>query len=133
MTTADVSAVIYEGDDISFEPTADVVGKRFIALSGIDGDLGIAAGNSAMIKGAHCGAGLRPDGVSKYTAANATECGLHGKKGRIVQVNVGADVTDGQVVEVGANGKAIPLASGIAAGKAVKGATNGNDAWVRLY
>ena len=51
----------------------------------------------------------------------------------VIPVTAGAGITFGQEVEVGAAGKAVPLASGKAAGMCLSGATNGNDAIIKLY
>lgn len=126
---------LFETSDVTFQATAAVTGKRFVAISG---DITSGPGLSSTSEGsnfrmAHATAATRPDGVAAYDVASAAKGRVIGTPGRILPVTAGANITAGQQVEVGTAGQAIPLASGIAAGKALTTATSGNDVYVKLY
>ena len=53
--------------------------------------------------------------------------------GGIVPVIAGANLSPNTQVEVGADGTAVPLTTGVAVGYVVAGATTGNAAAIKLY
>ena len=117
----------HETSDVTFTATAAVVGKRFVAPS--NSRETAIGGNYRM---AHCAAGAKPSGVATYDVASGAKGSQVGTPGRIVPVTAGGTIAAGAQVEVGADGKAIALASGIPAGQALTAATNGNDAEIKL-
>lgn len=138
---ANICVPLFKGGDkdTTVRVTADVVGKTFGAISANiqSGPVITTAvlpttydgGNLQM---ATCGAGLKADGVFAYDQTSGGVVPVLGS-GNIVPVTAGGTVTAGQQVEVGSNGRAITLASGIAVGKATTSATVGNDCFVDLY
>lgn len=132
---------LFDGGDkpVTVRATANVVGKTFGAISA-DIQSGPAITTTALpatwdggnLQAATCAAGAKADGVFAYDQVSGQVVPLL-KHGNTVPVTAGAAVTAGQQVEVGANGKAIPLASGIAVGKATTTAANNADCFVELY
>jgi hypothetical protein len=119
---------IYEpGADITGKASANVIGKRFLAITG-NRDTG--TGNIAV---AHATAAGRICGVSKYDAASGQIVGIARGNSRVVQVTAGGNIAAFAEVEVGSNGQAVTKASGVAVGYAVTAATSGGDAEISLY
>lgn len=125
--------------DISVRATATVVGKTFANISA-DIQSGPDITTTSLpttydggnFQGATCAAGAKPVGVWAYDGVSGQLIPV--KAGKIVPVTVGAAITAGQEVEVGASGRAIPLASGRPAGKAYTSqSTTGQDAYIRVY
>lgn len=113
------------GADVTGQASANVTGKRFLGITGnmqADGSLTVA----------HATAGTRAIGVAKYDAASGAKVGIIRGRGMVVPVTAGANITAGARVEVGTNGQAIPLASGVAVGYAETAATSGQDARICL-
>lgn len=124
------------GEDVSARAEAAVTGKRFVSISDPqDGpaNMGLdTAASGGLVVASHAAAGTRADGVASYDAAiNGRFYIVRGKK--VVPVKAGANITAGQEVEVGTSGQAIPLASGIAVGKAFDSAASGADCPIALY
>lgn len=117
---------VYEpGRDISGRAATDVTGKRFLAIVG-DRD----GGNISV---GHASAGDRVCGVSKYDADAGSIVGVARGNSRVTFVTaVGAVAAFGEV-EVGADGTATALASGVAVGYAVTAVVDGDDAEISLY
>jgi hypothetical protein len=113
------------GADVTAQATADVVGKRFV---GITGDI-LADGS---LRAAHAAPGARAIGVSKYDAATGQKFGVYRGARTVVPVTAGADIAAGDPVEVGPNGQAITAAAGVAVGYAETAATSGQDARICL-
>ena len=131
---ANVSTQYHETGNVSFHASGAVVGKTFVAPSANrTGGPGLSTDIENMWVLATCPAGTRAAGVAKYDVANGGVGGVHGQPGMIVPVTAGAAITVGQEVEVGAAGKAIPLASGKAVGLAMSGAASAADCPVKLY
>ncbi len=108
---------------VTAHATAAVIGKRFVNISGnrtADGNYSVAPATAA-------GAVF---GVATYDAAIGDKVGV--LRGGIVPVTAGANIAAGARVEVGTNGQAITLASGIAVGQCLDAATTGNDARIAL-
>ncbi len=111
------------GQRITAQATAGVTGKRFVNVSAnrqTDGSISVA----------HATAAGAVFGVSTYDAATGEKLGVI--RGGVVPVTAGGTIAAGARVEVGTNGQAVTLASGIAVGTCVNGATNGNDAQIAL-
>ena len=125
------------GEDVSARAEAAVTGKRFVMISdpqdGSAAAMGLdSAASGGLVVCSHATAATKPFGVASYDAAiNGRFYVIRGQK--IVPVRAGANITAGQQVEVGTNGQAIPLASGIAVGVAVDSASSGADCPIALY
>lgn len=103
--------------------TAALTGKTFI---------GIAVGGTDQNPNLKTAvAGSRAFGVAGWDVKTNEKVTIF-KKG-IVSVTAGAALTAGAEVEVGADGKAIPLATGTAVGQVLADAALGADAAVDLY
>lgn len=117
---------VYEpGQDISGRASAAITGKRFLKISG-----NRSGGNIAV---AHADAGGRVCGVSGRDTAAGKLVNVKRGKDRVTFVTAGANIAAFAEVEVGADGRAIPLAEGVAVGYAVTAATSGGDAEISLY
>lgn len=114
------------GGDVTAQASAGVTGKRFLAITG-----NLQADGSITV--AHAGAGVRVVGVSKYDAASGAKVGVIRGSKMVVPVTAGANISAGAEVESDAQGRAIPLASGKAAGYVETAATSGQDARVCLF
>lgn len=113
-TFADISATIQSGPSITT-----------VALSTtFDGGNLVTATAAAKAKAI---------GVYAYDRAEGEPVPVLYEAGGVLPVTAGAAITATEEVEVGANGKAIPLAAGKAVGKATTTAGNGEDCFVRLY
>lgn len=113
------------GTEITAQTTAVVTGKRFVGISGdilADGSLRVA----------HAAAGTRAIGVAKYDAVSGGKVGVFRGARMVVPVTAGANIVAGAAVEVGTNGQAITLASGVAVGYAESAAVSGQDARICL-
>ncbi len=113
------------GNDITVLTTEAVTGKTFVRISG-DPDA-----RTGLFKGGAAAAGSRPFGVASRTTASGGQLLVY--RAGILPVTAGAAITAGQEVEVGANGRAIPLNTGKSVGLAVQGAANGADALIALH
>lgn len=101
--------------------SADVVGCRFAKVSTGVNEVG------GLAQVAHCGAGLRPYGVTARDKL-AGEAVMLYREGE-VPVTAGAALSHGQAVMSDANGKAIPfVATNAAAASAVTGIVGNNNA-----
>jgi len=142
---ANICVPLFKGGekDITVRATAAaVVGKTFAKLSDAfeSGPVITTAVLPATYDGGNvpaitCPAGERCSGVFAYDAAITTVVPMirAGKGHAIVPVTAGATITAPAEVEVGANGKAITLASGIAVGRATTDGVLNGDVFVELY
>lgn len=123
------------GTRITGHASAGITGKTFVAPSGNiqSGPLLASTSEGGNIVVATCTAGARALGVAGYDVASGEKCPLLTGPGMVVPVTAGGTIAAGAEVEVGSGGKAITLASGKAVGLCLTGATNNNDAMVRLY
>lgn len=123
------------GGRLTAQATAAVTGKRFVGISGnrVSGPALNTATDGGNYRVAHATAGSKALGVAAHDAGSGDKVPVIAVPGSVVPVRAGADLTAGVEVEVGTNGQAIPLASGIAVGLCMTGATSGNDAEIRLY
>lgn len=109
-----VSTQFKESGNLSFRATAAVIGRRFLAISGNrTGGPGLSTDLENLYRMAHCGAGQRAVGVSKYDVALNKTGGVHGQPGMIVEVEAGAALVAGAKVMSGLNGKAVPWVSAV--------------------
>lgn len=114
------------GADITAQATAAVIARRFVAISGDR----VSGGNIAV---APAPAGSRAFGVTAHDGATGQLVTVVRGASRVVKVAAGAAIAAGAEVEVGAAGKAIPKASGVAVGYAITGAASNTDAEISLY
>jgi len=84
----------------------------------------VAAKRFVLSAGTHCGAGAKAVGISVVEAAAAGDYFSVCTNG-VAVLEAGATVTPDQEIESDANGKGIPLASGISNGIALDGASSG--------
>ncbi|MER7164504.1 DUF2190 family protein [Micromonospora sp. NPDC000207] len=113
------------GRRLTGHATATVTGCRFVMISGnrqTDGSISVS----------HATAATKAFGVAAYDAAIGEKVGILRGGGFIVPVTAAANLSANQRVEVGTNGQAAALASGIAVGTVVTGATSGNLAQIAL-
>lgn len=113
------------GRDVTVLTTTAVTGKTFVAVTG-DPDA-----RTGLIKAGTAAAASRPFGVAARTAPAGGQLLVY--REAILPVTAGAAIAAGQEVEVGASGRAVPLAAGTSVGTAVKGAASGADALIALH
>ncbi len=128
------------GQDITGHTTAPVVGKTFANISGnIQSGPTITSVNlpssydGGNFQVATCAVKLRAIGVFAYDRAEGEPVPIIRGSGTILPVTAGGAITAGEEVEVGAEGKAVKLAAGVAVGKAYTTAASGEDCFVSLY
>lgn len=111
------------GADVTVKTTGAVTGKTFVAVSATrDAD--------GLIKCATATGAAKAFGVAARDIASGDVGAI--LRGGIVPVTAGGAITAGAQVEVGAAGKAVTLASGVAVGHAVETGSNGNDVLIAL-
>lgn len=110
------------GQEITGSPTAPVVGKRFVAISG--------NGAGDLIRVAHATAAGRAFAVALYDQVAGEPVPML-REGILPVTAVGA-ITAGGRIEVGAGGRAAPLTAGVDVGTAVYDAADGADCFVAL-
>ncbi|MDR2294693.1 MAG: DUF2190 family protein [Microbacterium sp.] len=126
---ANESIPVYRpGGDVTAKAGAAIVGKTFVNISAA---LDVAAGTPITVITASA-AGLSVGIASRDTAAGAV---LHVLRnpGEVLPVTAGGTIAVGDEVEVGANGRAVALASGKARGRAWSAGAAGNDVFIELY
>ena len=111
------------GADVTVKTTAAVTGKTFVAVSG-------NRDSDGLIKCATAAGAAKAFGVAARDVASG-DVGLV-LRGGIVNVTAGGAIAAGAQVEVGAGGKAVTLASGVAVGHAVETGTSNNDVLIAL-
>ena len=112
------------GADVTVLTTGAVTGKTFVGVSAtVDPSTG-------LIKVATATAAAKAFGVASRDIASG-DTG-HILRGGIVNVTAGGSITAGAQVEVGSNGKAVALASGVPVGTALSTGSNNNDVLVAL-
>ena len=105
-----------------------VVGKTFVNISAA---LDVAAGTPITVVTATA-AGLSV-GVASRDAAQGAKLHVLRNPGEIVPVTAGGNIAVGAEVEIGANGRAVTIASGKARGRAWSAGTSGSDVFIELY
>jgi len=116
------------GADLTAKAGGAITGKTFVNISAaVDAPAGVPA--TVVTATA---AGLTVGVASRDTASGAVLHVLR-EPGSIVPVTAGGTITVGAEVEVGANGRAVVLASGRARGRAWSAGTTGNDVFIELY
>lgn len=135
--TNDATPYKEDGSALTFKATANVTGKRFVRFSANrTGGPGLSTDLANVYQGAHCGAGLKATGVSKWDAANGSLGEVHSRPGMVVPVTAGGVLAAGQEVQSDANGKAIVWDGTVASakcGQVLNGAAADADAEIRLY
>lgn len=125
---------------------AGVKGKTFLKIAGnrTGGGGGGAEGSSTVGVGlstdtenlyqvATAAAGGKAFGVAGWDAAELAELKVYTGAHIILPIIAGEALTAGWEVEVGAEGKAVKLAAGKAAGLVLNGAASGKDAEILFY
>jgi molybdopterin-binding protein len=118
------------GQDISATASAAVVGKRFVSLTG--GLLPLTSPKT-LPTAAHATAAQGIAGVSSYDAPSGSRFAIQRGTGLVVTVTAGGNFAALSEVEVGANGKAVVKASGVAVGRAWSAGSTDTDCFVELY
>jgi hypothetical protein len=135
-------SLITEESDVTFKATADVLGGRFVKISGNRTGGGVETGLTEVLDNVYsmatCGAGQVAFGVAKYDVASGQHGGVYGTPGRIVTVVAGAAVTAGNKVMSDAAGEAIPWVTAAseaneALGLALNTAADGDLVEVKLF
>jgi hypothetical protein len=129
-----------EGDELTGYCTAAVTGMTFVKISGPRQPGGPNLVNSAItdsvvggtVSIAPCVSGDKVFGVAMYdqTLGNLVPVFRHPK---VMPVTAGAAIVAGQEVQADANGNAVPLAAGKAAGLALDSCASGAIAQISLY
>lgn len=129
-----------DADRITAQATAAVTGKRFVNASAartsgplIPATAQVGASDptdGGRIQAAHAAAAGHALGVSSWDAAIGEGFTIIAEG--VVPVTAGAAITAGDAIEVGANGTAVPLATGVKVGVAVDSTANGADAQIKL-
>jgi hypothetical protein len=123
------------GQEISAYVASAVTGKTFVKISA-DRQAGPAlntstgGGNLTIAPATAAGAVF---GVATYDGAVGDIIPVHTAPGMVIPVTAGGTITAGAEVEVGTGGKAVAFSAGIKVGLCVSGATNNNDAQIKLY
>lgn len=116
------------GSDLTAKAGGAITGKTFVDITAA---VNASAGTLATVQTATA-AGLSVGVASRDTASGAVLHVLR-DKGSVVPVTAGGTIAVGAEVEVGANGRAVTLASGKARGRAWSAGTSGNDVFIELY
>ena len=140
MSTNVCTPLYRPGDEITGHTSAAVVGKTFADISGniqsgpqVESVSLPSTFDGGNIVVATCAAKLKPIGVFAYDRTEGEAVTLLCTPGLVVPVTAGGAITAGEEVEVGAEGKAVKLGEGKAAGRAFTTAASGKDCFVRLY
>lgn len=112
------------GQEVTALTTADVVGSTFVGVSAT------RDASSGLVKVATCTSAAKAFGVATYDAKSGTT--LPVQRGGLLFVTAGGAITAGAQVEVGSNGKAVALASGVAVGQALETGSNNNPVLIAL-
>lgn len=122
----DLSIDIFNpGRDVTARATAPVSRSRLVKVSA-----GVDAGVPSV---ALADPGGRVFGVAKYDAAAGELVGVARGASRVVLIETGSALTAFEEVEVGADGVAVALDTGVAVGYAIDAATPGTAAKISLY
>lgn len=119
-------SVYAPGADITAQATTAVVAQRFVAISGNR----TAGGNIAVAPATAAG---RAFGVAATDAPVGGLVTVVRGASRVVRVTAAGAIAANAEVQVGADGKAITKAAGIAVGYVVSGVADGGEAHVSLY
>lgn len=115
------------GNDITCKATAAVAGGTFVELSGA------LTGALPQVKTA--AAGVRAFGVAARDSVSSDANRVPVIRGSkiVIPVIAGANLAFGDEVEVGANGRAVKKASGVAVGRALAAGTSGAPVFIELF
>jgi hypothetical protein len=115
------------GADITATAGAAITGSTCVAWSaGRNATTGLASVSTATAAGAIAG-------VAAFDAPSGGRVALMRGKGLILPITAGAGITALAEVEVGAGGKVVTKAAGVAVGRALETGTNNNPVMVELY
>lgn len=109
--------------DITATATAGITGKTFVKITG--------PRQTGLLQVATADTGTTALGVAKYDATTGDLVGI-ARGHRIITVTAGEALTAGTAVQVGADGRAVPVSDGIPVGTAVDSAAAGTDCFVAL-
>jgi hypothetical protein len=112
------------GQDVTALTTGAVTGKRFVGVSAT------RDATTGLVKVAHATAAAKAFGVASADIASGATGLIH--RGGILFVTAGGAITAGAQVEVGTDGKAVALSSGVAVGQALETGSNNNDVLIAL-
>lgn len=115
------------GADVTCLTTGAVTGKTFVGVSATRDT------TTGLIKVVTATAAAKAFGVASMDAASGARVAVITGPGHIIPVTAGGDITAGAQVEVGADGKAVALASGIAVGQALETGANNAACLIKLY
>lgn len=121
----DARPLFRPGAEVTGLTTAAVTGKRFVGISATRDT------NTGLVKVAHATGAAKAFGVAAYDAGSGATVPV--LRGGIVPVTAGGAISAGDQIEVGTDGKAVKLASGVAVGQAIETATSGADVFVALH
>ena len=113
------------GRDVTAVTTTAVVGKTFVLWS--------AALTTGLPSVATATAAGKVSGVAAYSAASGARVAVIRGAGLILPVTAGGTIAALAEVEVGATGRAVTIASGVAVGRALSAGTSGNECIIELY
>lgn len=112
------------GDEVTVLTTGAVTGSTFVDVSATRDTA------TGLIKVTTATGAVKPFGVASYDIASGSKGSV--QREGIVFVTAGGAIAAGAEVEVGANGKAVTLASGKSVGKALETGSNNNPVLVAL-
>lgn len=116
------------GDDVTATASGAITGKTFVDVTG-----GVNAANGTTLTVATATGGALSVGVASRDTASGAKLHVLRGKGSVVPVTAGGNIAVGNEVEVGANGRAVVLASGKARGRAWSTGAAGSDVYIELY
>jgi predicted RecA/RadA family phage recombinase len=129
-----------DGDEVTVHAVNALTGKRFVRVTGRQTGYRAGTGVNANLDTSGIGGNYLGDvpagaeaclGVAQYDVAAGDKVTVMRRK--ILPVTAGATVTVGSLVQVDSAGRVINLASGVAVGLCLVGATIGNDAEILVY
>ncbi len=117
------------GDQITATVGAGgVTGKTFVDISAA-----VAPSTGVLATVVTATAAALSVGIACYDAAAGGVVTVFRQKGAVVPVTAGGVIAVGAEVEIGANGKAVTIASGKARGRAWTLGANNADVFIELY
>lgn len=101
------------GQDITFQASGAITGKRFVIVTGRQVSFGAlsSTADGGNLIAAQAGAGARADGVAKYDAASGDKCGMICLDGHAVPMTSGGAIAVGDLIASDAQGRAVTATS----------------------